>query len=299
MVFFDQRNVLGGDRLVERVFDGIAAATAQIVVLSGASTKSSWVLDELAAGRSRSIATGSRVVPVLIEDCEIPNAVAHLKYIDLRDWLTDRSFRRGISELLYALGHTYEPLDDAALAWAIRHASELHQLDSELTYLVAHLDGGISERHSGTRTFTAYKQALNDVRLASFLLADERLSWPSVMREHAERAAGPGVGCVAGGLRVIVQWLELTHMPANDAKTQVLSESVASLISHLDSRRIIPWGWVSTSSAERVAAVDDDGRDLRTEIRHVSEAVHLLTTEVLRLAVPYPEWADSIARGAG
>lgn len=292
-VFLDQRNVRVGDRLVERVFDGIAAASAQLVVLSQASTTSNWVLDELSAGRARSIATGSRVVPVLIEDCQIPNALAHLKYLDLRDWLTDRSFRHGVAQLLHALGHTYGPLDDAALAWAIRHIAELHQLDSEFTYIAAHLDGGISEMTGGERTWTSYKHALNDVRLAVFLLADEQIAWPAPMREIAEWARGPGNGCVAGGLAVIAFWLDATDAPSNEPKTKVLGQSVDDLRAFLDSRGIMPWERVSASSGARAGAIGDDGRTLRTEVRRVGEAVHQLTTDVLRLAVPFTALVDT------
>ncbi|MGN6256294.1 MAG: toll/interleukin-1 receptor domain-containing protein [Solirubrobacterales bacterium] len=199
-VFLDTRDVLAGDRLVEKVFDGIASAGAQIVVLSEASTSSSWVKDEISAGRTRSLVSGSRVIPVLIDRCELPNSIAHLKYVDLRDWLTDRSFRRGVSELLHALGASVESPKDETLQWSLKHFGELQQLSRELTYSVAHLDGGISEMTgASSRVWTSYKHALNDVRLGMFLLAIDDIAWPADARATAEWANGRGIGCLPVG----------------------------------------------------------------------------------------------------
>lgn len=206
-VFLDTRDILAGDRLVEKVFEGIAAANAQIVVLSESSTASNWVKDEISAGRMDSIGSGSRVIPVLIEDCPLPSSLAHLKYVDMRDWLADRSSRRGVSELLHALDASFVPPTDEVLRWALAHAVELRQLGKEVAYAVAHLDGGISEMSgSSTRMWTSYKHALNDVRLGMFLLAADEVEWSAEVRSTAEWADGPGIGCFAGGLQGQIGW---------------------------------------------------------------------------------------------
>jgi hypothetical protein len=293
-VFLDQRNVLAGDRIVERVFDGIASAAAQLIVLSQTSTTSSWVLDELSAGRLRSITTGSRVIPVLIDDCDVPNALAHLKYVDLRDWLTDRSFRLGVSELLHALGHAYVSPDDSAIAWAMRYVVELHQLDIELRYVVAHLDGGISEMTGGLRGWTSYKHALNDVRLGMFLLDDSGTVWPDDLFGDATSARVRHSGWVAGGLELIEHWLTASQIPMDVPKTRVLADSVESLKTFLCDRGITPWGRVMATTAARAGAIGDDGCELRSEIRRVAEAVHQLITDVLRLTVPLPALLDTL-----
>jgi hypothetical protein len=287
-VFLDTRDVLAGDRLVEKVFDGIASAKSQIVVLSEASTTSNWVKDEISAGRTRSIGSGSRVIPVLIEQCRLPNSLAHLKYVDLRDWLTDRSFRRGgVSELLHALGVSFDPPKDEALRWALEHVVELQQLSREFTYSVAHLDGGISEMTgSSSRMWTSYKHALNDVRLGTFLLAIDELAWPVEIRNAAEHADGRGSGCFAGGLVLIEHWFELTKAPSEKKLTKLALQSVIDLREFLQDRGIEPWGRVISDRAEEAGAIRD-GRELRDETRRVCEAFDQLVGDVARFAVPF------------
>jgi hypothetical protein len=286
-VFLDDRDIRAGDRLVERVFDGIAAAQAQVVVLSEASAASSWVKDELSAARLRSIETGSRVVPILIEDSEIPNALAHLKYVDLRDWLSDRSFRHGISELLHALGEKYQPLADDALAWALTHTVELYQLDREFTYAIGHLDGGIAEMTGvQQRAWTSYKHTLNDILLAKFLLADESVSWPRGIVEEASLGYEMRFGCFVGGLALIQHWLAATGAPADDAKTRILHESVGGVLDFLTEVEIVPWRRVLGRSAAAAGEIRD-GVELRNEVRRTSEAFHQLMGDVVRVT-PQP-----------
>lgn len=286
-VFLDTRDVLAGERLVEKVFDGIASAKSQIVVLSEASTTSSWVKDEISAGRTRSISSGSRVIPVLIEQCELPNSLVHLKYVDLRDWLTDRSFRRGVSELLHALGVSFKPPKDEALRWALKHVVELQQLSRELTYSVAHLDGGISEMTgSSLRMWTSYKHALNDVRLGMFLLASDELTWPTAIRNAAELADRSGTGCFTGGLVLIGRWFELTDAPLEKKLTKLALQSVLELRQFLQDRDIEPWMRVISDRAEKAGEIRD-GRELRDETRRVCEAFDQLVGDVARFAIPY------------
>jgi len=282
-VFLDQRNIRAGDRLVDRIFDGIVTAQAQVVVLSKSSTESNWVGDELSAGRSRSITAGLRVMPVLIENCQIPNSLLHLKYIDLRDWLTDRSFRRGITELLYALGREYESLEDVALAWAIDNISQLLQLESEFSYIAAHLDGGISEMTGAIEPdWTSYKHALNEVPLGQFLLSDERVQWPREFRKMSDR----GLGQVTGGVTIVMFWFDATDLPADELMTGVLRESVERLHHFFESRDLTPWGKFLLSTAASAGETGEDGGELRSELRRVVGALTQVTTAVVRLAVP-------------
>jgi hypothetical protein len=72
-VWVDQWEILPGDSLVQRIFEeGLKNATAIIVVLSRFSVSKPWVREELDAAAVRRINTGSKLIPVVIEDCDVP-----------------------------------------------------------------------------------------------------------------------------------------------------------------------------------------------------------------------------------
>jgi hypothetical protein len=81
--WYDQWEILPGDSLVQRIFDeGIAGASVFIVVISKVSAAKPWVAEELDAGVVRRITKGTRLIPIRLDDAEIPAALKHLKYLD-------------------------------------------------------------------------------------------------------------------------------------------------------------------------------------------------------------------------
>jgi hypothetical protein len=88
----------GGDSLAARIHGG-ALKEAEIVlaVLSENTADSKWVRDELDAATVKRIEEGCRLIPVVVSDCPIPPAVAHLFQIrverDEADWATDEVLR--------------------------------------------------------------------------------------------------------------------------------------------------------------------------------------------------------------
>lgn len=74
--WLDKWEMLPGDSLVTRIFDeGIKDAQAVIVVLSKNSVSKPWVKYELDAACVKRINTGSKLIPVVIDDCEVPEAL--------------------------------------------------------------------------------------------------------------------------------------------------------------------------------------------------------------------------------
>jgi len=72
----DRWEMLPGDSLVEKIFeDGIKNAQAVIVVLSHNSVNKKWVREELNAAFVKRINSGSRLIPVIIDDCAVPEAL--------------------------------------------------------------------------------------------------------------------------------------------------------------------------------------------------------------------------------
>lgn len=102
-VWFDEWEIAVGDSIVEKVFDGLQASDTLIVLLSSSSVESRWVKEELSVAVMRRISESDiRVLPVLIETCEIPTPLKHIRYADYRD-----DHDEGMSQLLEALtpGH--------------------------------------------------------------------------------------------------------------------------------------------------------------------------------------------------
>jgi hypothetical protein len=283
-VFLDRRDISLGDRLVEAVFEGIAGARTQLVVLSPSSVASNWVREELYAGRSRAIDEQLRVIPVLVEHCSVPPALAHLKYLDLTEWLTDRSFRRGMSELLATLGVSQYNPEDAELAWVIQHATVLHQLELEFTTARGEVLGGVAEglELDRDRGGTANKWVLNDTPLASSLLRDESVPWPLDLLRAAEAAHGPGDGCFAGGLAVLQTWLDHAAQPPPGNAVALLREAIDMCAAQLDTLGIRPWERVMSRETRKATTALQEG------LRRICEALNHLTGILLRTAIPFP-----------
>lgn len=72
----DKWEMLPGDSLVDKIFEeGIKSAHAIIVVLSKYSVDKRWVREELNVGMVKKINQGSKLIPVVIDDCEIPECL--------------------------------------------------------------------------------------------------------------------------------------------------------------------------------------------------------------------------------
>jgi hypothetical protein len=74
--WLDKWEILPGDSLVDKIYDeGLKGAQAVIVVLSRNSVNKPWVRDELNAAVVKKINGLSKLIPVVIDDCEVPEAL--------------------------------------------------------------------------------------------------------------------------------------------------------------------------------------------------------------------------------
>lgn len=88
-----------GDSLVDRIFrDGLGEAAAVAVVLSKHSVLSAWVREEMSVALIRRIEDQTRVIPILKEDVEIPTALRHLLWVDMRNGIAE-----GVRTIINAL----------------------------------------------------------------------------------------------------------------------------------------------------------------------------------------------------
>lgn len=84
-VWVDTWELNVGDSILDRVQNAIQDSSALLIVLSRASVASEWCKKELNAGLMRELAEKRVVVlPVLVEDCEIPVFLREKVYADFR-----------------------------------------------------------------------------------------------------------------------------------------------------------------------------------------------------------------------
>ena len=97
--WMDEFEIKVGDSIIEKINDGITEAGYLILFLSKNSISSSWVSREWNSTLARQItAKNVKILPALIEDCEIPSIISDLKYADFR-----QSYKAGLDELIAAV----------------------------------------------------------------------------------------------------------------------------------------------------------------------------------------------------
>ena len=88
--WYDKWEIKAGDSLVSKIFDeGIKDATVFVIVLSENSVAKPWVKEELSAAVVKRIQEKCLLIPVQLDDCEIPVALRHIKWVvieDLENW---------------------------------------------------------------------------------------------------------------------------------------------------------------------------------------------------------------------
>jgi hypothetical protein len=95
-VWLDKWELKVGDSLIQKIQETIKTASALLVVLSKASVASEWCKRELSAGLMRELEERRvLVLPLLLEDCDIPMFLREKKYADFR-----ADYDTGLREML-------------------------------------------------------------------------------------------------------------------------------------------------------------------------------------------------------
>lgn len=98
-VWVDTWELNVGDSILNKVQEAIQESSALLVILSKASVESEWCKKELSAGLMRELDEKRVIVlPVLVEDCEIPIFLREKMYADLR-----ADFNKGLHDILDAI----------------------------------------------------------------------------------------------------------------------------------------------------------------------------------------------------
>ena len=75
-VWLDKWEILPEDSLVDKIFEeGLREATAVVIVLSAVSVTKKWVREELNAAIVSRISKKTRIIPIVLDDCDVPEAL--------------------------------------------------------------------------------------------------------------------------------------------------------------------------------------------------------------------------------
>ena len=100
-VWLDKWEMLPGDSLVDKIFEeGIKEADAVIIILSKYSVTKPWVREELNASFVSRLSKGTRIIPIVLDECEVPESLTSTLWepiIDLDNY--DSSFKRVLSSI--------------------------------------------------------------------------------------------------------------------------------------------------------------------------------------------------------
>ena len=84
--WYDEWEIQPGDSIVDKIFEhGIKKADVFIVFLSRNSVDKPWVREELESGVVQRINRTCRIIPVVLDDCEVPTALGHLRWEKIRN----------------------------------------------------------------------------------------------------------------------------------------------------------------------------------------------------------------------
>lgn len=84
--WLDKWEMKPGDSLVDKIFEeGIKNANAVIIVLSKISVQKPWVKEELNAAFIKRLKEKTKLIPILIDDCEIPESLKSTLWIKIEN----------------------------------------------------------------------------------------------------------------------------------------------------------------------------------------------------------------------
>lgn len=120
--------MLPGDSLVDKIFEeGIKEADTVIIVLSSYSIKKHWVREELNASIVNKINKGTKIIPVVLDECKVPESLIATLWEPIADLNSyETSFKRILASISGAT-------DKPAIGDAPAHTSSVYHEISGLT----------------------------------------------------------------------------------------------------------------------------------------------------------------------
>lgn len=106
--WIDEWEMMAGDSLVKKIFcEGIKNADAFLIVLSHNSVQKKWVNEELDLAVVKKIEEGTRIIPIIIDDCKIPEPLKSTIWVKIKDL---QNYQNEFEKIVMAiLGQTDKP----------------------------------------------------------------------------------------------------------------------------------------------------------------------------------------------
>jgi tetratricopeptide (TPR) repeat protein len=101
-VFYDEWRIGAGDVVVHALEDGILKSKNGIIVISPTSITRPWVKEEYAAMLGRTVEGKQKIIPVILEDAEIPPFLGSRLWVDFRNG-DGPEYERKVKDLIKAL----------------------------------------------------------------------------------------------------------------------------------------------------------------------------------------------------
>lgn len=99
-VWYDRLDLKVGESIPGAIGAGLSEAKYFAIILSAASVRSKWVQEELNSAVMKQVADGGTfILPLLLEDCDVPMLLAHRRRVDFRT-----NYDSGLAELLAVWG---------------------------------------------------------------------------------------------------------------------------------------------------------------------------------------------------
>ena len=169
VVWLDEAEILVGDSLIEKITAGIDQTDFLAVLLSKASADSEWVRREVAIAMDEEIAQKTvKVLPLLLEDCDLPAFLKGKVYADFR---SSDGYPRALHQVLRRLdllGAVVEkPMGSLSADTSLSH-TELRRLGAALRSPDEDIPFDAMERLVADRSVAAaevlFADALEDIQ---------------------------------------------------------------------------------------------------------------------------------------
>jgi len=129
-VFLDERDIAIGDSIPAKIYEGISDASHILYVISNASKESLWVQEELdVAKMKQKEKSGFHILPVLIEETEVPFSVKHLKYADFTQWQSELSYLKAFNQIVHSLGGSLFIPESFDVVFFVENSSHIANLE--------------------------------------------------------------------------------------------------------------------------------------------------------------------------
>jgi hypothetical protein len=137
-VWLDEFEIKIGDNLIQRINEGLEACDYIIAVISRNYINSQWTRQELNAFAMREVSDNkSTIIPLLIEDCEIPVFLRDKVYADFRS-----DFDEPLKQIIKALKAKQKPRRDVKVPTKVAKDRKAASLEFQAKKLQKHLRDG-------------------------------------------------------------------------------------------------------------------------------------------------------------